>query len=330
MVRRRALRGVRARRRRRVVRVAVVDLGTNTCRLFLARVAGDNVTGDARLTTVVRLGQGVDRSGRLHPEAVARTRACLAGYAPRVETYGPARRLLVGTSVLRDAVDGRGFLDDVLRDFALPSRVLGGEEEGGLAFRGGTRELAGRVSGPLVLTDIGGGSTELAVGAAGEEPGFVRSLDVGVVRLTERFLHHDPPETEELARLTAFVAGAIVEAVPATVRGAACGAVGVAGTYATLVAHKLGLREYRSELVHGHVLNVTDIRAAIAEFTALTNAERGRLPGIQKGREDVILAGAVIAREACRAFGLDEVRCSEADLLEGAALALAEGSLLPD
>lgn len=312
------------------MRVAVVDLGTNTCRLFLAEVgdAGELKT-DAHLTTVVRLGQGVDRTGHLDPAAVARTRACLAGYASRLEAYGPARRLLVATSVLRDAADGRGFLDGVARDFALPARVLGGEEEGALAFRGGTAQLAGRASGPLVLTDIGGGSTEFAVGVAGSKPDFVRSLNIGVVRLTERFLHHDPPVAEELGRLTAFVGGAIADGVPATVRGAACGAVGVAGTYTTLVAHKLGLREYRSELVHGHLLGLADIDAAIAEFAGLTNEQRGRLPGIQRGREDVILAGALIAREACRAFGLAEVRCSEADILEGAALALAEGSLRP-
>jgi exopolyphosphatase/guanosine-5'-triphosphate,3'-diphosphate pyrophosphatase len=312
------------------VRVAVVDLGTNTCRLFLARVsdAGDVYT-DARLTTVVRLGQGVDRSGRLAPSAVARTRACLADYAPRLEAYGPAQRLLVATSVLRDAADGRGFLEGVERDFALPSRVLDGAEEGALAFRGGTTELAGRVDGPLVLTDIGGGSTEFAVGAAGSQPDFVCSLDIGVVRLTERFLHHDPPAAEEIDGLTAFVDGAIAGAVPGAVRGSAHGGVGVAGTYTTLVAHKLGLREYRSDLVHGHLLSLADIEAAIARFTALTNAQRGRLPGIQKGREDVILAGALIAREACRAFGLGEVRCSEADILEGVALALAEGSLRP-
>jgi exopolyphosphatase / guanosine-5'-triphosphate,3'-diphosphate pyrophosphatase len=310
------------------MRVAVVDLGTNTCRLFLAEV-GDaaDVKTVARLTTVVRLGQGVDRTGHLDPVAISRTRACLAGYAPRLEAFGPARRLLVATSVLRDAADGRGFLESVARDFALPSRVLGGEEEGVLAFRGGTAQLAGRASGPLVLTDIGGGSTEFAVGAAGAKPDFVRSLDIGVVRLTERFLHHDPPAAEERGRLTAFVAGAIADGVPAAVRGAARGAVGVAGTYTTLVAHKLGLRHYRSELVHGHVLSFADIDAAIAEFAGLTNAQRGRLAGIQRGREDVILAGALIAREACRAFGLAEVRCSEADILEGAALALAEGSL---
>ena len=318
------------------MKVAVVDLGTNTCRLFLAEVDhGDAAPGTGpagvrtveRLTTVVRLGQGVDRTRRLDAAAVVRTRSCLAGYAPRLEAFAPDRRLLVATSVLRDAADGHPFLEDVELDFALPWRVLAGEEEGALAFRGGTAELAGTAPAPLVLVDIGGGSTEFAVGAPGAAPEFVRSLDVGVVRLTERFVTANPPLAAELAELERFVAAAIADAVPAAVRAAARGAVGVAGTYTTLVATKLGLREYRSELVHGHVLSAADIGTAIARFSAMTNDERGRLPGIQPGREDVILAGAVIAREALRAFGLAEVRCSEADILEGAALGLADGSL---
>src|SRR5665647_1420598 len=124
------------------MRVAIVDLGTNTCRLYLAEVGDEGALEPAaRLTTVVRLGQGVDRSGRLHPEAVARTRACLREYAPRLEAYGPARRFLVATSVLRDAADGPAFLAAVERDFALPWRVLGGEEEGALAFRGSPPRL---------------------------------------------------------------------------------------------------------------------------------------------------------------------------------------------
>ena len=181
----------------------------------------------------------------------------------------------------------------------------------------------------LLLVDIGGGSTEFAVGSAGEPPAFVRSLDVGVVRLTERFFHADPPPAAEVAALSGHVAAAIETAVPAELRAAVRGAVGVAGTYTTLVANKLGMTEYDGRLVQGHVLSLADIDAAVARFAALTSAERGWLPGIQPGREDVILAGALIAREACRAFGLDAVRVSEADLLEGAALALADGSLAP-
>ena len=329
MVRRPPLRGVPA------VKVAVVDLGTNTCRLFLARVEDGRVLQDARGTTVVRLGQGVDEYGRLHPDAVARTHACLSEYAPRIEAYEPERRILIGTSVLRDATDRRQFLRIIVRhEFGLPWRVLGGEEEGGLAFRGGTSWLmrsanraAPAVPEPLVLVDIGGGSTEFVVGSAGEPPSFVRSLDVGVVRLTERFFHADPPPTAEVAALAGQVADAIDDGVPASLRTAVRGSVGVAGTYTTLVAHKLGMKEYDGALVQGHVLSLADIDRAVARFAVMTSAERGRLPGIQPGREDVILAGALIAREACRAFGLDAVSVSEADILEGAALALADGSL---
>ena len=324
------------------MKVAIVDLGTNTCRLFLADVTRGHVAQEARVTTVVRLGQGVDKTGRLHEDAVERTHACLEGYAPRIEAYGPERSLLIATSVLRDARDGRQFLKAMRYEFGLPWRILGGEEEGSLAFRGGTSWLAagggdGAPSGrarsavpdPLLLVDIGGGSTEFAVGAAGEPPAFVRSLDVGVVRLTERFFHADPPPPAEVAALAGHVAAAIEAAVPAELRAAVRGAVGVAGTYTTLVANKLGMTEYDARLVQGHVLSLADIDAAVAHFAALTSAERGRLPGIQPGREDVILAGALIAREACAAFGLDAVRVSEADLLEGAALALADGSLAP-
>jgi exopolyphosphatase/guanosine-5'-triphosphate,3'-diphosphate pyrophosphatase len=308
------------------VKVAVVDLGTNTCRLFLADVTAGHVEQVERLTTVVRLGQGVDETGRLHPDAVARTHACLAGYASRIEAYGPARRLLVATSVLRDARDGRQFLKAVKYDFGLRWRILNGQEEGSLAFRGGTSWLADAPD-PLLLVDIGGGSTEFAVGSAGQTPDFVRSLDVGVVRQTERFFRHDPPEAAEVAALSGHVAAAVEGGVPADLRAAVRGAVGVAGTYTTLVATKLGMTEYDARLVQGHRLTLADIDAAVARFAALTCAERGRLPGIKPGREDVILAGALIAREACAAFGLESVLVSEADLLEGAALALADGSL---
>lgn len=310
------------------MRVGVVDLGTNTCRLFLAEVDGAVVTTADRVTTVVRLGQGVDRTRRLAPEAVARTRACLAGYAARLGEFAPERKLLIATSVLRDAEDGGAFLQGVRRDFALPSRVLAGRQEAELSFRGGTAGLDPS-RGPVVLVDIGGGSTEFAAGLPGGGPDVVRSLDVGVVRLTERFVRHDPPEPPELEGLAGFVRRALEEHVPARTRRDTALMVGVAGTYTTLVAHKLGLREYRSELVHGHELSLSDIEVAITLFASLTNEERGRLAGIQKGREDVILAGALIAAEACLAFGLEAVRVSEADILEGAARALAEGRLSP-
>ncbi|MDI9600343.1 MAG: Ppx/GppA family phosphatase [Acidobacteriota bacterium] len=315
------------------MKVAVIDLGTNTCRLFLARVTGDVVRQDTRLTTVVRLGEGVGESGRLLPAAVARTRACLRGYASRARAYRPARRLLIATSVLRTATGGRSFLHEVERESGFPWRVLAGEEEGALAFRGGTSWLAASPSGasvrtaPLLLVDIGGGSTEFAVGVAGETPTFVCSLEIGVVRLTERFFRTDPPQPEAVTALAGHVAAAIAAGVPERLRRAVPAAVGVAGTYTTLVANKLGLTAYDASLVQGHVLSHADIDQAVGRLAVLTSAERGRLPGIQPGREDVILAGALIAREALRAFGLEAVTVSESDLLEGVALALADGSL---
>lgn len=349
------------------MKVAIIDLGTNTCRLFLAEVAAAggevypaaHVSTVARVTMVVRLGQGVGRTGRLDVDAMARTRACIAEYAPRLEAYGPARRLLVATSVLRDAADGREFLEALERDFGLPWRVVSGEEEGALAFRGGTAWLTAEAMAagdaakavaraskraavgpagsappgwvpppdPLLLVDIGGGSTEFVIGSAGQTPTSVRSLDVGVVRLTERFFAHDPPTAAQVAALSAHVTAAIEADVPAGQRAAVGGAIGVAGSFTTLVANKLGMREYDARRVQGHVLSRTDIETAARLFARLTSAERGRLPGIQPGREDVILAGALIALAAVDAFGLTEIRCSEADLLEGAALALADGSL---
>jgi exopolyphosphatase / guanosine-5'-triphosphate,3'-diphosphate pyrophosphatase len=319
------------------VKLAVVDLGTNTCRLFLARVDGGRVAAVERTTAVVRLGQGVDASGALHPDAKVRTLAKLREYAPRLEAFGPARRLLIGTSVLRDARDGRAFLSAVERELRLPWRLLSGEEEGALAFRGGTAALAAALpagAGPgaaarVALVDIGGGSTEFCVGPPGALPELVRSLDVGAVRVTERCFHHDPPERAELGAGEAFIRDAVEDGVPSQARAGVARLIGVAGTFLTLAAHRLELRVYRRELVDGYELALADIDAAVALFARLTSAQRGLRPGIQKGREDVILAGAMIAARACRAFGLTSVTCSEADILEGAALALADGSLTP-
>ncbi len=368
MVRRPALRGVGGGRGGRPVKVAVVDLGTNTCRLLFGEAEGGAVVRrDARETHVVRLGQGVDQSGRLDGGAAARTRRRLADYAARIDAYAPERRLLVATSVLRDAADGAAFLAAVEGDLGLPYRVIGGEEEALLAFRGATAGLGravverqrgsslsagartewhasqgpstegrGGPDGPLptagavgardvVVVDIGGGSTEFAVGRPGESPRFVRSLDIGAVRLTERFFAADPPTEAQWRDAVAFVDDLLGVALPADLRAATDVLIGVAGTFTTLIAHELGMRVYDPARVHGRTLTVAQIDAAVRLFRALTSADRRRLPGIQKGREDVILAGALIARAACRAFGAPAALVSEDDILEGIALWLADG-----
>lgn len=307
------------------MKLAAVDLGTNTCRLLLAEVEGGAIVNQGlRLGYVVRLGQGVDRSGRLDGEAAARTRRRLAVYAARIDAYAPHHRLLVATSVLRDAADGPEFLAAVERDFDLPNRVVGGEEEARLAFRGAAASLD-LGSEDVAVVDVGGGSTEFAVGDPGRPPRFVRSLDVGAVRLTERFFADDPPTDAQWRAAVEFVDGLLHAGLPADVRAETGVLIGVAGTFTTLVAHELGLRVYDPALVHGHTLTVAQITSAIGLFRALTSAESGRLAGIQKGREDVILAGALIAQAACRAFGVEAAVVSEDDILEGIALWLADG-----
>jgi len=309
------------------MRLAVVDLGTNTCRLLLADVrAGAIAHTELRRTEVVRLGQGVDRTGRLDAVAVERTLRCLREYATLVDGYAPERRLLVATSALRDAGDGPQFLSRVERELSLPWRVIGGEEEAALAFRGAVTCLP-RQSGRVLVFDVGGGSTEVAVGrvqsAAVPSPGFVCSLNVGAVRLTERFFGSDPPTAPQWRAAVTLTRRLLSEAIPPDWRRVDVG-IGVAGTITALVANHLGLREYQTELVHGRELRLSVIEAAIRSFRVLTSRERALLPGVEPGREDVILAGSLIAREVCRRFGLSGITCSEADILEGAVLALAE------
>lgn len=313
------------------MRVAVVDLGTNTCRLLLAEVAGGAILRTAeRITTVVRLGEGVDARRTLLPGAKERTLACLRGYDVRLESFDPERRLLVATSALRDAADGAEFLAGVEAALGLPCRVLTGEEEGGLTFRGATASMVAPCE-CVVVVDIGGGSTELCIGdpaRPASEPTFLCSVDVGAVRLTERFFHRDPPNADEWRAAVDFTRRRLRLKVPLALRDAVRAGLGVAGTITTLVAFERGLREYRRELVDGRMLTPGSMSESITRFRRLTSRERGRLPGIQPGREDVILAGALIAFESCRLFGLGGFRCTEADIIEGAALALAEGSIL--
>ena len=332
------------------MKVAVVDLGTNSARLLLAAVEDGVVHDVARLTTVTRLGAGVDRQRRIDSGAAARTRSCLAGYAARVAAYGPDARLLVATCALRDAADGRAFLDGLTAEFDLPAEILSGEQEAALSYAGALSGSAAAVALPAqrpavvgppsecpaaapppqrpaaAVIDIGGGSLELAVGTPpAPEPSFVCSLDIGVVRLTERFFASDPPAEGQWRAAESFVRATLAAALPGDVRAAVGRGIGLAGTFTTLVAHKLALRTYDRALVHGHELTLADLDAALTAFRRMSGAARGRLPGIQPGREDVILAGVLLAREVCRLFDLAGVRVSEADLLDGVALRLARG-----
>jgi exopolyphosphatase/guanosine-5'-triphosphate,3'-diphosphate pyrophosphatase len=291
------------------MRVAVVDLGTNSTRLLVADVDDGRVEEVARRTEITRLGEGVDERGKLLPLPIARVRNVLADYRRELEELGAERTLAVGTSAIRDAENGEAFLGEIEWSYGFKTRLLSGEEEAELTLRGvaGGRELG---PGTLVL-DVGGGSTELIV------DGFRTSLDLGSVRLTERFLHSDPPTREELDAAARAVRDELPDLEPTQ-------AIGVAGTITTLAALELG--EYDPERVHGYRISRGAVEAQLERLASLPLAERRELSGLEPERAPVIVAGAVIVREVLDGYGLEALEVSERDILHGAAL---EAAALP-
>jgi exopolyphosphatase / guanosine-5'-triphosphate,3'-diphosphate pyrophosphatase len=290
-----------------VIRVAAVDLGTNSTRLLVADVEDGRVEEVERRLEITRLGEGVDRRRLLLPTAVARVRNCLVEYRRAAEELGAERILAVATSAVRDAENGEAFLGEIEWSYGFSTRLLEGDEEALLTFRGvaAGREVA---EGTLVV-DIGGGSTELIVGGA-EGVGFHASLDVGCVRLTERF-------GDDVAACAAQVNAVLPEL---DIRQA----IGVAGTVTALAALDLGLVDYDPQRVHGHGLSRAGVVRQLERLAALTLEERRRVPGLEPERAPVIVAGAVILREVLDRYGLEEIEASDHDLLDGAALAAAE------
>jgi exopolyphosphatase / guanosine-5'-triphosphate,3'-diphosphate pyrophosphatase len=298
-----------------VTRVAAVDLGTNSTRLLVADIDGEQLEEIERLLTITRLGEGVDERRRLLPVPIARVRNTLAEYRRELEGLGATRTLAIGTSAIRDAENGEAFLGEIEWSYGFSTRLLNGIEEASMMLRG---VAAGR-SAPLdetLLVDIGGGSTELVLSQSGSIPEAV-SLDVGCVRVTERFLPSDPPTPHELAAAAAYVR----EILP--VRPARA-AIGVAGTVTTLATLDLGLAEYDPERTHGHRVPRATVERELDRLAAMTLGERMGVPGIEPGRAPVIVGGLVLLREILDAYGLDEIEASERDILHGAALAAAE------
>src|SRR4051794_26403336 len=301
------------------MRVAAVDLGTNSTRLLVADVDDGRLDEVARRLEITRLGEGVDERKRLLPSPIARVRNVLTDFRREAEQLGVERTLAIATSAVRDAENGEAFLGEVEWSYGFQTRLLSGEEEAQLTFRGVSlgRELAEET----VVIDIGGGSTELVVGGS-DGVGFHESLDLGCVRLTERFLHSDPPTDEELAACAAAVRGLLAERVASDVRPRT--AIGVAGTITSLAALDLALAEYDPDQVHGHVLSSESVVTLLERLAALPVAERQEIPALDPGRAPVIVAGAVILRETLAHFGLDGLEASERDILDGAALEAAE------
>jgi exopolyphosphatase / guanosine-5'-triphosphate,3'-diphosphate pyrophosphatase len=297
-----------------MTRVAAVDLGTNSTRLLVADVDGDGLTEIARRLTITRLGEGVDQRRLLLPLPVARVRNCLADYRHELESLGAERTLVIATSAVRDAENGEAFLGEIEWSYGFLTELLTGAEEAAMMLRGVT---AGRppLDGVLVV-DIGGGSTELVLSADGTVASAT-SLDVGCVRITERFLVSDPPSTPELAAAGAYVRSLLPDLEAES-------AIGVAGTVTTLATLDLGDTEYDPTRTHGHRIPVAAVEAQLDRLARMTLDERLGVAGIEPGRAPVIVAGLVVLHEVMAKYGLAEVEVSERDILHGAALAAAE------
>jgi exopolyphosphatase/guanosine-5'-triphosphate,3'-diphosphate pyrophosphatase len=302
------------------VRVAVVDIGSNSTRLLIADVAdGGAISEVERRTKVTRLGHGVDRSGVLADDAMERVLATLAEYREAIASREVTRTVAVLTSAVRDAANGAAFTARVRDEYGLDARTLAGDEEAQLTFLGATSQRPPDDATPTVVIDIGGGSTELVVGS-GHEVSFHVSTQAGVVRHTERHLASDPPTPAELDALAADVKAILAENVPPHVRERAGAAIAVAGTPTSLAAIDLGLECYSPNKVHGHELSLEACRRMLARLATLPEAQRREVRGLHPDRAPTIVAGVVMLIEALTAFGLDRTEVSDQDILHGAAL----------
>jgi exopolyphosphatase / guanosine-5'-triphosphate,3'-diphosphate pyrophosphatase len=302
-----------------VSRVAVVDIGTNSTRLLVAEVGGGSLTELQRESIVTRLGEGVDATGRLGEEPQARVFAALDRYAEAIDRHGATKRIVVMTSAVRDASNGPEFAAAVTGRYALEGRTLSGDDEARLSFLGATAARDPDDTSGLLVIDIGGGSTEMIVGARGSVD-FHVSTQVGVVRHTERHLHSDPPAAEELAALAADARETIEAAVPADVRERPRAAIAVAGTATSCASIDLELDPYDAARVEGHRIARSRLEELRGRLAALPLAERRAVTGLDPNRAPTIVAGTVILLEVLGAFALDAFEASERDILWGVAL----------
>ena len=297
--------------------IAVVDLGTNSTRLLVAEVNDGHVRELERRSTVTRLGEGVDGSGRLAAAAVERVLDAVAGYRELIDAHG-ADAVAVATSAARDSANRDELLGPLRERFGIEARTISGDEEARLTFLGATAARAGDAT--TLVIDIGGGSTELVIGAPRQAPEFHVSTQAGSVRQTERHLHDDPPSAAQVDALRREVRATFDEAVPADLRTRVQQGVAVAGTATQLASIDLGLEQRDSERVDGHRLTRAAIERMLATLAALPLAERRQVRGLDPDRAPTIVAGAAILLEASGAFALESVEVAVADILHGVAL----------
>ena len=302
------------------MRVAAIDMGTNSTRLLVADVVDGRVEPVRRESQVTGLGRGVEISGQLSTEALESVFAATRDYLAIIGELGVADPFAFATSAARDADNSAAFIAELRERFGLQARILDGGEEAELTYLGAR---GGCGDGSTMIIDIGGGSTEIVVGS-GAEAAFHASLQLGVVRHTERHLHTDPPQTNELESLSEDV-GTAIEAALATSPGlrAGCG-IAVAGTPAVLAAMDLGLDRIDHDRIEGHRLELATVQRLCSRLASLPLAERRGLRGMDPDRAPTIVAGVVILIKAMRAFALETITVSEHDILYGAAVRAAE------
>jgi exopolyphosphatase/guanosine-5'-triphosphate,3'-diphosphate pyrophosphatase len=302
------------------MRIAVVDIGSNSTRLLICDVEDGRVTAQLeRRTLITRLGAGVDADASLNEEAMDRVYEALEQYHELIDEHTAERAVAVLTSAVRDAANGREFADTVKQRYGLEPHVLTGDEEARLTFLGATSERDPDDPTPTLVFDIGGGSTELVIGT-GHEMSFHVSTQAGVVRQTERHIHSDPPTEDELDNLHDDVRKILSDGVPEDHRRAVEHAIGVAGTATSLAAIAQELDPYDSAKVHGYRIDLDECRRILDRLAALPLEQRREVPGLHPDRAPTIVAGVVILIEILSLFGLNEVEVSEHDILRGAAL----------
>lgn len=306
-----------------MTRVAAIDCGTNSIRLLVADVDAAGLRDVERRMEIVRLGEGVDRTGRLSEGALARTMAALETYAKRIGDLGAGAIRMVATSATRDAANRDEFVAGVVSRLGVPPEVISGDEEARLSFAGATYDLPGDVAAPYLVVDIGGGSTEFVLGGGADGPAAARSVDVGCVRLTERHFSTDPPRSAAVAAARADIEAALDD-VSASVDLASAGSVvGLAGSVTTVGGIHLGLPAYYAAKIHHSRVPTEAVRQISDRLLAAGHGERAAIPVMHPGRVDVIAAGALILRCVVERAGVPEVVVSEHDILDGIAWSLA-------
>jgi exopolyphosphatase/guanosine-5'-triphosphate,3'-diphosphate pyrophosphatase len=304
------------------MRVAIIDIGSNSTRLFIADLDGDRVVDELeRRSVVTRLGAGVDANGHLRQDAVDRVYATLDEFKAQTERRCPDKEIAILTSAVRDATNGSEFAQAVADRYGFEPHVLRGDEEARLTFLGATSERDPEEQTPTLVIDVGGGSTELVVGS-GREARFHVSTQAGVVRQTERHIKNDPPTEKELDELAKDVREIVSDAVAPDVRDDVKHGIAVAGTATSLAAIAQRLEPYDPEKVHGYVVAKDEAERILAELAAIPLEERRATPGLHPDRAPTIVAGVIILREVMELFGLSAIEVSEHDILRGAALGL--------